>query len=98
MSSLPPTFKLIEEFGKKTATYMHNASKGVDDEPVIESGGKRQIMRITTLKTDAIAVMLRVAAVVLVGPVIFGIVRHFTLPSGSIETAKDAPSVNEKPA
>ena len=46
-------FRLIEEFGKKTATYMHNASKGVDDEPVIESGGKRQIMRITTLKTDA---------------------------------------------
>ena len=46
-------FRLIEEFGKKTATYMHNASKGVDDEPVIESGGKRQIMRITTLKADA---------------------------------------------
>jgi len=46
-------FRLIEEFGKKTATYMHNASKGVDDEPVVESGEKQQIMRITTLKKDA---------------------------------------------
>jgi len=46
-------FKLIEEFGKKTATYMHNAAKGIDDEPVVESGEKQQIMRIMTLKKDA---------------------------------------------
>lgn len=46
-------FKLMEEFGKKTATYMHNAARGIDDEPVVESGGKHQIMRIATLKTDA---------------------------------------------
>ena len=46
-------FKLIEEFGKKTATYMHNAAKGIDEEPVVESGEKQQIMRIVTLKKDA---------------------------------------------
>jgi DNA polymerase IV (DinB-like DNA polymerase) len=46
-------FRLIEEFGKKTATYMHNASRGIDDEPVIESGEKQQIGRIVTLKSDA---------------------------------------------
>jgi DNA polymerase IV (DinB-like DNA polymerase) len=46
-------FELIEEFGKKTATYMHNASQGIDDEPVIESGERQQIMRIATLKSDA---------------------------------------------
>lgn len=46
-------FRLIEEFGKKTATYMHNASRGIDDEPVVESGEKQQIGRIVTLKSDA---------------------------------------------
>lgn len=46
-------FRLIEEFGRKTATYMHNASRGIDYEPVIESGGKQQIMRIATLKSNA---------------------------------------------
>jgi DNA polymerase IV (DinB-like DNA polymerase) len=46
-------FRLIEEFGKKAATYMHNASKGIDDEPVVESGERQQIMRIATLKSDA---------------------------------------------
>ena len=46
-------FRLIEEFGKKTATYMHNASRGIDDEPVVESGERQQIMRIATLKSNA---------------------------------------------
>jgi DNA polymerase IV (archaeal DinB-like DNA polymerase) len=46
-------FRLIEEFGKKNATYMHNASQGIHDETVVESGGKQQIMRIATLKSDA---------------------------------------------
>lgn len=46
-------FKLIEEFGKKTATYMYNAAQGKDDEPVEELGERQQIMRIMTLKTDA---------------------------------------------
>ncbi len=32
---------------------MHNTSKGIDDEPVVESGEKQQIMRIATLKSDA---------------------------------------------
>jgi DNA polymerase IV (DinB-like DNA polymerase) len=46
-------FRLIEEFGRKTGTYMHNASRGIDDEPVAESGERRQIMRIATLKSNA---------------------------------------------
>jgi DNA polymerase IV (DinB-like DNA polymerase) len=47
-------FKLIDEFGKKTATYMYNAAKGIDDEPVVESEGERkQLMHIVTLKKDA---------------------------------------------
>lgn len=46
-------YKLIEEFGKKTATYMHNAARGIDGEPITESGERQQIMRIVTLKRDA---------------------------------------------
>jgi nucleotidyltransferase/DNA polymerase involved in DNA repair len=46
-------FRLIEEFGKKTATYMHNAARGIDDETLVESRGKLQIGRIVTLKKDA---------------------------------------------
>jgi DNA polymerase IV (DinB-like DNA polymerase) len=46
-------FRLIEEFGKKTATHMYNAARGIDEEPVVESGERQQIMRITTLKNDA---------------------------------------------
>lgn len=49
-------FKLMDEFGKKTGAYIHNAAKGIDDEPVAESGGERkQLMRIVTLKKDASA-------------------------------------------
>jgi DNA polymerase IV (DinB-like DNA polymerase) len=48
-------FRLIDEFGKKTGTYIHNAARGVDEEQVVESEGehKQQIMRIVTLKKDA---------------------------------------------
>jgi DNA polymerase IV (DinB-like DNA polymerase) len=47
-------FKLTGEFGRKTGTYMHNAARGIDDEPVVESEGERkQLMHIITLKKDA---------------------------------------------
>jgi DNA polymerase IV (DinB-like DNA polymerase) len=47
-------FRLIDEFGRKSGTYMHNAASGVDDEPVVESEGERkQLMHIVTLKKDA---------------------------------------------
>lgn len=47
-------FKLIDEFGRKTAAYIHNAAKGIDEELVVESEGERkQLMRIVTLKKDA---------------------------------------------
>lgn len=47
-------FSLIDEFGKKLATYMHNAATGADDEPVTESEERKQIMRMVTLKKDAV--------------------------------------------
>ena len=48
-------FKLTDEFGKKFASYMHNAAKGEDNELVVESDGERkqQLMRIVTLKKNA---------------------------------------------
>ncbi len=47
-------YRLVREFGKKNATFMHNAARGIDDEPVQESKDERkQIMRIVTLKQDA---------------------------------------------
>jgi DNA polymerase IV (DinB-like DNA polymerase) len=44
--------RLIEVFGKKLGTYFHNASIGVDDEPVQERGEVESISRISTLKED----------------------------------------------
>ena len=46
-------FKLVEEFGRKTGTFIHNAARGIDEEPVAESGESKQIARIITLKNDA---------------------------------------------
>jgi len=44
--------RLIEVFGKKLGIYFHNASIGVDDEPVQERGEVESISRISTLKGD----------------------------------------------
>ncbi len=44
--------RLIAVFGKKLGTYFHNASSGVDDEPVQERGEVESISRISTLKED----------------------------------------------
>jgi DNA polymerase IV (archaeal DinB-like DNA polymerase) len=46
-------FKLVEEFGRKTGTFIHNAARGIDEEPVADSGESNQIARIITLKNDA---------------------------------------------
>jgi DNA polymerase IV (DinB-like DNA polymerase) len=45
--------KLIAAFGKTSATYFHNASFGIDDEPVQERGEAASISRIATLKHDS---------------------------------------------
>ncbi len=45
--------KLIAVFGKTLATYFHNASLGIDDEPVQEKGEATSISRISTLKHDS---------------------------------------------
>jgi nucleotidyltransferase/DNA polymerase involved in DNA repair len=45
--------KLIAVFGKTLATYFHNASVGMDDEPVQERGEATSISRISTLKHDS---------------------------------------------
>jgi DNA polymerase IV (DinB-like DNA polymerase) len=46
-------FKLVEEFGRKTGAFLYNAARGMDDEPVADTGEKKQIARIMTLKEDA---------------------------------------------
>jgi DNA polymerase IV (archaeal DinB-like DNA polymerase) len=47
-----PTESLEDLFGKRLAVYLHNASNGVDDEPIIDRGGTSQLSRIITLKKD----------------------------------------------
>jgi DNA polymerase IV (DinB-like DNA polymerase) len=52
--------RLIELFGRKLGTYFHNASNGVDDEPVQERSEPESLSRISTLKenTRELAVLL----------------------------------------
>jgi len=47
-----PAERLEDLFGKKLAVYLHNASNGVDEEPVIDRGGASQLSRMITLKHD----------------------------------------------
>ena len=47
-----PIEKLEDLLGKKLAVYLHNASNGVDDEPVIDREGASQLSRMITLKLD----------------------------------------------
>ena len=44
--------KLIAVFGKALGTYFHNASQGLDDEPVQEKAEVESISRISTLKQN----------------------------------------------
>lgn len=44
--------KLIAVFGKTIGAYFHNASVGVDNEPVQERGEAESVSRIATLKQD----------------------------------------------
>ena len=44
--------RLIEVFGRKLGTYFHNASLGIDDEPVQERSEPESVSRISTLKED----------------------------------------------
>ena len=43
---------LIEIFGRKLGTYFHNASLGIDDDPVEERSEPESVSRISTLKKD----------------------------------------------
>jgi DNA polymerase IV (archaeal DinB-like DNA polymerase) len=45
-------FRLIDVFGKKYATYLHNSAQGIDNEPIKPHGSAKQIGRIITLKRD----------------------------------------------
>lgn len=45
--------RLVAAFGKTLATYFHDASLGIDDEPVQERGEATSISRISTLKQDS---------------------------------------------
>jgi len=44
--------RLMEEFGDSLGTYLHNASKGMDEDPIRERGDAESISRIATLKED----------------------------------------------
>ena len=44
--------KLISTFGKNLGTYFHNASIGIDNEPVREKGEAESLSRIATLRQD----------------------------------------------
>ena len=44
--------RLIDVFGRKIGTYFHNASLGVDGEPVQERNEPESVSRISTLKKD----------------------------------------------
>lgn len=44
--------KLIATYGKTLGTYFHNASLGIDDEPVEERGEAESFSRISTLKQN----------------------------------------------
>ena len=44
--------RLVDVFGRRLGTYFHNASVGVDDEPVQERGEPESVSRISTLKAD----------------------------------------------
>jgi DNA polymerase IV (DinB-like DNA polymerase) len=46
-------FRLTEALGKKAAAYIRNAARGIDEDPVRETGERKQIARIVTLRTDA---------------------------------------------
>lgn len=46
------TEMLEDLFGRKLAAYLHNASNGVDEEPVTDRGGTSQLSRMITLKHD----------------------------------------------
>ncbi len=50
--------KLIAVFGKTLGTYFHNASLGMDNEPVQERGEAESISRIATLKQDTMDLTL----------------------------------------
>ncbi len=46
-------FTLNKEFGRKTGTYIYNAARGIDNEPVKEREARIQFSKITTLKKDS---------------------------------------------
>ena len=46
-------FKLNQLFGRKSGTYIYNASRGIDNEPVKEREPNIQYSRIVTLKQDS---------------------------------------------
>jgi len=45
-------FRLNKEFGRKNGTYMYNAIRGINDDPVKEKEESIQYSKITTLKKD----------------------------------------------
>lgn len=49
----PDLFLLTKEFGRKNGSYIYNAARGINDEPVKERAPRIQHSRITTLSKDS---------------------------------------------
>jgi len=49
-------YTLTKQFGRKIGTYLYNAARGIDEEPVVESESITQLSRITTLKKSTIMI------------------------------------------
>ena len=49
----PDVFALQQKFGRRAGTYIHNAARGIDDEPVTEREPSIQYSKMTTLRTDS---------------------------------------------
>ncbi len=45
-------YRLIDMFGKSKGQWLFNASRGIDEDPVVERGEREQIGRITTLEEN----------------------------------------------
>ena len=46
-------FSLTQSFGRRSGTYIYNASMGIDEEPVAEKEPRIQFSKIVTLKNDS---------------------------------------------
>ncbi len=91
-------YELTKEFGKKNGTYLYNAARGIDDEPVVESESITQISRINTLKksTNVVQEMLDDLQSLCKDVHVSAIEQHFSFKSVGIMLVLDDLSIKTK--